>query len=149
MLTVHRNAELNELLVLLGRSLLQYVGESWPWSRPDEEDVCRAVDALARRQREQARSIAALLDQRGWNIDFGTYPTEFTDLHYVALDYLLAELVKHEAGLTPEITALAAGCADDAEAAPLVERLLAEHCDAVRQLESLARSHPQSAMTAL
>ncbi|HUG92367.1 MAG TPA: ferritin-like domain-containing protein [Planctomycetaceae bacterium] len=143
MLTIHRNAELNELLVLLGRSLLQYVGESWPWAGPDEEDVQRAVDALAARQREHEAQIAALLAERDWNIDFGTYPTEFTDLHYVALDYLLAELVAHEGGMTREIEALARRCADDAEAAPLAERVLADHRDEVRQLETLVRAHPQ------
>ena len=146
MLSIHRNAELNELLILLGRSLLQYVSESWPWASADEDDVRQAVDALSNRQRHHVGLIAELLEQREWSIDFGTYPTEFTDLHYVALDYLLSELATHEAGLMPEIELLTRQCGDDPEAAPLAERILADHRDEVRQLEALARSRPQTAM---
>ena len=32
-------------------------------------------------------------------IDFGTYPTEFTDLQYLALDHLLGQLVAGQAGV--------------------------------------------------
>jgi Ferritin-like domain len=146
MVTVHRNAELNELLVLVGRSLLQYVVESWPWSAPGEEDVRRTIDALAARQREHAGALAELLADRAWNIDPGTYPTEYTDLHYVGLDYLLAELAEYEARLTSQIEPLARQCADDPEAAAVVQRLLADHRDEVQTLELLARAHPQPAL---
>jgi len=34
--------------------------------------------------------MVELLDQRGWTVDFGGYPTDYTDLHFVSLEFLLS-----------------------------------------------------------
>jgi hypothetical protein len=90
------NDRLNELLIGLGRSLLQYVGESWPWTPGDDVEEKSVIDRLVAQQRESVAHLAALLDERGHLIDPGAYPTDYTSLHYVALDYLLGRLVAQQ-----------------------------------------------------
>jgi hypothetical protein len=93
---ITHDAKLNDLLVDLGRSLLQYADESWPWATTAEATAEREVRALAARQRENVSQLADLLADRGWPIDFGGYPTDYTDLHFLSLDYLVGELVRHQ-----------------------------------------------------
>ena len=88
------NSQLNFLLINLGRSLLQYVEECWPWS--GNETHGNPLDALVIAQKETIARLTDLLIQRRWNIDFGSYPTEYSDLHFVALDYLLLQLIENQ-----------------------------------------------------
>lgn len=88
--------QLNSLFVRLHRSLLQYVGECWPWSDEisDEDRHAREVltQALAS-QRQNADKLAKALEDIDWVISFGGYPTAFTDLQYLSLKYLLKQVV--------------------------------------------------------
>lgn len=125
---------LNELLIELGRSLLQYVGESWPWTPGDDEEEKAVIDRLVAEQQDSVAHIAALLDDRGRLIDPGAYPTEYTSLHYVALDYLLGRLVAHQ----QEIVRDAQSALQDAHGDDEVEMLLTGvAAQAERHLEEL------------
>jgi hypothetical protein len=67
---------LNDLLIDVGRSLLQYVGESWPWTSEDEADVGTSVQRIVAEQRDTVLQLAELLDSRGHRIAYGQYPSE-------------------------------------------------------------------------
>jgi hypothetical protein len=87
--------QLNYLFLRLHRSLLQYVGECWPWSDDVSEDDKRARDVLTHSlaaQRKNANLLAAALEESGWIISFGGYATAFTDLQYLSLKYLLTQV---------------------------------------------------------
>ena len=131
-------AELNQLLGALARSLVQYVGECWPWTRVEAEDERRTIDEIVERQQRQIAALADLIMGRGTIAEFGTFPTEFTDLHYVALDYLLDQLIADERSLVAAIESAAGACSDDAEAADLLKQLLAEEQENAATLEKLA-----------
>lgn len=131
------SADLNRLVVDLGRSLLQYVGESWPWVPGDAARAEEALQRLVQRQRESVARLTELLIRRNGSIDFGTFPTEYTDLHYVALDYLLEQLIESEQGLVAEVEHARAGC-DDAEASPLLDEILADERGILEELRQLA-----------
>ncbi|MEX0704440.1 MAG: hypothetical protein WD069_20230 [Planctomycetales bacterium] len=133
------DAVLNRVLVDLGRSLLQYVGECWPWTPESEEDVRRALDGLVERQREQAARLVELLSRREWPIDFGAYPTAYTDLHYIALDHLLKLLGESESRLLEEVERSAAECAGDAAAAATLAGVAAAQREIVEELRGLCR----------
>ena len=92
----------NEQLIHLSRGLLQYVGESWPWSGADEAAEKDTVDRLVEEQRRSAGRLVDMLTSRGHIIDYGTYPTEYTSLHFVALDYLLDQLYAEQRVLADE-----------------------------------------------
>lgn len=144
---IQHNGKLNQVLIDLGRSLLQYVGEAWPWTSPGHDADRAALDQLVARQKEQVARLTDLLLERGWQIDFGQYPVEYTDLHYVALDYLLGQLLVNEEGLVVELEEAIHTCIDDPEAVQLLEHILAEERETLRRLREFAESRTATAAT--
>ena len=144
MAETEKNQELQDLLVYLTRSMLQYVGECWPWTgnHPEERQV---IDELVARQRSEIAKLVDLLDARRQPIDFGSYPTEFTDLHYLALDHLLGELIEAEQALVETIEQISRDCAGDAEAETVVKEILAAERENLERLRELAAAHASRA----
>ena len=93
---MQQNEVLNQILITLGRSLLQYSGAAWPWTGSSSTVSRAAIEALIGEQADHIRQLAELLDSRGWTIDFGVFP-DFTDLHYLSLQYVLPHLVENSA----------------------------------------------------
>lgn len=139
------NAKLNHLLISLSRSLLQYVGEAWPWTSYTESDERRKIDELVARQKVQIARLVDLLASRSWPIDFGSYPTEYTDLHYVALDYLFHELVANQQAIVGEIAQTLLLGDHDNETAQFLNNLRSDQQSALQQLQSLAASRKNGA----
>ena len=138
MRSAERNAELNQLLINLNRSLLQYVGEAWPWTANADSPERRTIERLVERQKVWIARLTDLLVARGWTIDFGVYPTEYTDLHYVALDYLLSALASNQTALLADVAQTLMLCRDDVEASSLLNDIRSDQDAALRQLEELA-----------
>lgn len=132
------NHRLNDLLIDLGRSLLQYVGESWPWTGYDEAEEQAAIDALVAEQKVSVQALTELLSERGHFIEPGTYPTEYTSLHYVALDYLLSQLVDDQRELVEECAAISGEGQDDPHAGPLLAQISDQAAAHLKTLAELA-----------
>lgn len=139
------NETLNDLLINLGKSLLQYVGEAWPWVEEGAEAEHATITALVARQQVYVGALSHILSERGHVIDFGTYPTEYTDLHYVALDYLLSQLVENEAALVDDIRVALERCAGDVQAAALLQEVLRDQQEIAAAVRELARSRADAA----
>ena len=135
---------INQLLIGLHRSLLQYVGDAWPWVDTTAEEERAKLLQLVAAQRKYSERLIELLIDRGWQIDFGTYPTEYTDLHYVAQSYLLKQLVASEQALIGDIERTLQAYAGDAELTRMLEKLLAEQRRIVQELVGLAKPLPLS-----
>jgi hypothetical protein len=133
---------LNRLLVRIYRGPLQYAVECWPWSaaadatgaEPPEQ---RAIEKVAARQRQFIARLVELLSKRRATIDFGVYP-DYSQLHYVSLDYLIGKLIADEERLVAELVAAQTGLRDDPEAANVIGELLAVEKDHLAQLRDLA-----------
>lgn len=139
------DAALNDLLVTLGRSLLQYVGESWPWTGPGAGDLGAPLVPLVERQKAHVRRLAELLDARRWPVDAGIYPAEYTDLHYLSLDYLLGLLVQSETAVLRQIEETLRRCEADEEARSLLQDAAADQRDIIERLKQLsATPRPES-----
>ena len=136
---LQQNHALNALLQSLGRSLLQYVGECWPWSADDRASDADKVKELVTRQQDDVGQLAHLLKSRGWTIDFGMYPVEYTDLHYVSLDFLLGQLAANARSISENAERVATECVDDHEAGVLLERIVTHSQDTANQLEQICR----------
>jgi hypothetical protein len=134
---------LNQLLIDLGRSLLQYVGECWPWAGSKTQDAQRKIEELVQIQKQQVGELAELLDDAEWTIDKGTYPTEYTDLHYVALSYLLDQLIQNQREVVEEAQRTLAACQSHPEARRLVSEIEATQHKILEDLESLAKTTTQ------
>ena len=142
------SSALNDLLVRLNRSLLQYAGESWPWTDSEAAGEQAVVHSLVERQQTHVRRLADLLWDRYWNSDFGVYPAEYTDLHYVALDYLLTLLAASERDVLGEIERVLPLCAGDEEATRIVEDARNDQREIVEQLQRLADARNAAAGSA-
>ena len=131
---------INDLVVDLGRSLLQYACEAWPWTASKAAGELRElVERVAARQRESVRGLAEFLDATGEPVDFGVYPDEYTSLHYVAIDYLLDLIVQNEEALVAECEEVQRELAGDPLAAPLLEEVTGHERQILAELRS-ARS---------
>jgi hypothetical protein len=93
--------QLNSLFVLLHRSLLQYLGECSPWTAEDsrQEATLATLQSIVAKQKQDEALVADALLESGWVIDLGGYPTQFTDLHYVSLKYLLKQVIVSQTGI--------------------------------------------------
>jgi len=134
------NEALNDILINTGKSLLQYVGEAWPWTSVSALQEQRAIDELVSQQQRHVAAITELLGKRAWTIDFGTYPTEYTDLHYAALDFLLAQLIASESALVDDVERAKQKCSSDTEAVSSLDGLLIEQREITVQLRQLSVS---------
>jgi hypothetical protein len=73
--------------------------------------------------------LATLLDDRGHRITYGQYPSDYTSLHYVALDYLLAQIAAQQQDLASEL----AGAATDAEGDEAAHAVLSAAAEQARR----------------
>lgn len=83
---------LNNTLIQMSCSFLQYVSESWPWVRLEATSIEEQVRVLAARQRQDVGEIVSLLTAREYHIDFGSFPTEYTDQQFLGLNVLIGRL---------------------------------------------------------
>lgn len=138
---MQQNEVLNQVLVVMGRSLLQYSADAWPWTGSHSSASRTAVEALMAEQKTRVGQLADLLDNRGWTIDFGVFP-DFTDLHFLSLDFVLPHLVENERRVVNEIEAALPQCSSDPEGAALLSEFLPGERAVLSKLEELCRPKP-------
>ena len=82
-----------DLYSALSRSLLQYLSEANLWTGADHTDARALLRRLAAAQRQSASEVSDLLTRRHLLPDTATYPSTFSRLHYVALDFAMDRLI--------------------------------------------------------
>ena len=86
----HEQALLQEIFRRHSRSLLQYVHESYPWTNPERQALLDQLLGLIEEERQGTAALAQFLTRNHLSRPFpGPYPMDFTNVNYVALDYLL------------------------------------------------------------
>lgn len=148
MAEIQHNARFNEFVVSLGKSLLQYADESWPWIGASEAETQSTFHRLAGVQRQAVAALVELLDQREWTVDFGTYPTDYTDLQFLSLDYFLARILAGERALVADLDEAVHSCADDAEGVKVIGEVLAAEKQILAKLEAVAAARKNRAVAA-
>lgn len=96
---------LNRVLRELSSCFLQYAGECWPWTSAgaDGAKLRDSVMQCVERQRQSIGLVAEYLATRQDRVEYGKFPAEFTDLHYVSLTFLLKRLVESQKKLVESI----------------------------------------------
>ena len=136
------NHRLNGLLIDLEKSLLQYVGECWPWTSAHGRSIREDVQELVARQQSDATRLAQFLIERDHPLESGAYPTEYTRLHYTALAFLLGELDRNQSAIASRVQAVA-GSELNGAGADLVNEISTSEQQIqtrLRELASQARS---------
>ena len=129
------NAALNLLLVDVGRSLLQYTADAWPWTGADGDVRRDQIDNLIDRQAAIVQRIAEHLDAREWPVDFGVFP-DYSDLNFLSLDFLLKHIADNADAVLAEAEAARKRVAGDV-AADLVDTVVGEQKQIVAELRKL------------
>jgi len=115
---------LNAALSRIHRTLLQYVAECWPWT--EQSETRTAIESAVQIQRRHVQALYQFLDQARATIDWGVYSTDFTDLHFVSLKYLLTQIVKNQMSLVNDLQRIVAALPPETPAAQLVRNILDE-----------------------
>ncbi len=129
--------QLNDLLIQIGRSFLQYVGESWPWASLSSNETRQTLERLAAEQQQSVAALARVLTEAGQYIDFGTYPTSYTSLHYVDVNYLLDQLVQNQESIVKACESTARTAASEPMTSSLLQEIVVverRHLDELRKL---------------
>ena len=109
----------------------------------------RATNQLVFRRDQNAMGIAVelltthtpgapVVDERGEFVDFGTYPTHYTSLHYVSVDYLLDRLVQNQTEIARACEEVSQAAEGDAETAELLRDITAAERQFLDELRRLA-----------
>jgi hypothetical protein len=141
------NDALNRILVRLYRSLLQYMGESWPWTGVDEEREQQVIEQLVREQKAQVATLVDLLNERGHAIDFGQYPDN-SEYHYVALDFVLERIIRDEQAVLAAVQQAKSECDGDATGLSFLEQVELSERTIIERLMALAAGRRQSVLIA-
>jgi hypothetical protein len=88
---------LQDLVRREGRSLLQYVSESFPWTTHKNHHALPILFEMVKEEQEGAAAIVKLLLKNRVRPPYlGAYPMSFTTINYMALDFLLPYLIEFE-----------------------------------------------------
>ena len=130
---------LNDVLIALHRSLLQYANEAWPRTTAASVDAFETIVSLATEQAETVDRLTELLRDRGYPVSFSTYP-DFSRFNYVSLEYLLAQLLKDQSQVVAQCEAAARELADEPEDGGLVQAILEAEKSRLHRLQELAKT---------
>lgn len=128
---------LNTVLDRLSHTLLQYIGESWPWTDPLDSERQPIIEGLVRRQQFGAERIAEFLTERRAIVTLGNYRFDGSSLHYCTFEFLKPRLIADETSLIAELQKAAASANGDAGAVRLLEQLIADEEETLRQVSEL------------
>lgn len=140
MISPHDAARLEAIIRREGRSLLQYVSDSFPWVREGTDEALNRLQQVIREERDAVTALSRFLIRRRHTPPYlGPYPMAFTTINFVSLDYLLPHLVEQQrraiAELEKDRQALA-----DAEAKAEVDKVLQMKRQHLEALQALAPS---------
>ncbi|HVT27944.1 MAG TPA: hypothetical protein VHE81_08015 [Lacipirellulaceae bacterium] len=133
---------LNRVLVILERSLPQYLVYARPYIPPGREGVMETVEQIVAGQNALAERVAQhIFDAEGLP-DHGDFPIDFTDMHDLGIDYLLQEAIDC---LKQDVADLQT-CADALRSAPAAQSLAGEAVGLTKgHVELLQKLVPSSA----
>ena len=135
--SIQHNTQLNHLVVDLGCSLLQFVGEVSPWSPANAGAARDSVARLVKQQRRHVDQLVELLTERRYPVEFGVYPADFTDLHFMSLKAMLPRIIENQNALVTELDEAVHTCIDDATAIEVLTTVLADERSITAELKNI------------
>jgi len=131
-------AVLQRVLERQTASLAQYLAQSWPWVRPDQQRIKEFIQRVAEEERQASERLAELIDRRDGVPVPGTFPDDYSELHYVSADVALARLCEYLRDSIKELERDLEQLADDSEAAELIKEILKQKRSQLAEAEQLS-----------
>ncbi len=118
-------------------SMLSYVGDAFPWTTSRGEAALVRLQQLVHAHRATVGELGRFLVRKRTPVGYiGSYPTSFTTINFLSLDYILPRLAADEArgiaDLERDLTVLS-----DADFQAPVKKLLQTKRDHLQALELL------------
>jgi hypothetical protein len=136
------NLALNEILVILHRSLPVYLSHAAPWVAYGNEESHRVLGRIVAEKEDHVHRLTELLDGRRYTIDRGEFPMDFTSLHDVSLEFLIMQLIRDQREETQRIESCERRLAGDREGRVLAAEVLDTARRHLRWLETLESAEP-------
>jgi hypothetical protein len=119
-------------------SLLSYAGDAFPWATAREEEALHALRQLVHDERQAVVDLGRYLARhRVAPPPLGSYPSHYTTMNFISLDYLLPRLRDEERALIVLLERDVASLKQP-EAQALVKKLLEVKKRDLQELERLA-----------
>ena len=129
------------------RSLLAYVRDAYPWAAAEESEALTTLRRLIREEEEAVAALGRFLARRRVALPpFESYPSSFTSINFVALDYLLPRLVEYQRHSLGDLERDLARVKDP-DARAQVQGLIDLKRRHLSSLEELAAQHREPAVT--
>jgi len=129
---------LNRLLALLRRSFPQYLRYSRPYVPPGASGGMETFESIAADQEALADRVSRMVYDGGALPNTGEFPIEFTDMHDLAIDFLIKASVFYQEQDVQSISQLV----DALQTAPAAKSIAEEalglakgHLDSLRELQ--------------
>ncbi len=85
---------LGRLIAIGSSSLLQYFGQAVPWTTRESTGTIDKILALAKEERDETAQLTRWLQKRHVRLAAGaSFPSHFTTMNFVSVDYLLPKLI--------------------------------------------------------
>ena len=99
-------AVLQRIIRREGRSLLQYVSESFPWTAPGENGAVVRLREIAAEENNSTAALVRYVSKRRMTPPYlGAYPMAFTNINYLSLAHLLPHLAEAQKRAIAELEA--------------------------------------------
>jgi len=139
-------AQLSEIVRRESRTLLQYVGDSYPWITPAEQEVLAQIRTMIEEQKQGIAELVRFILRNHQSPPYiGSYPASFTSLSFVSLDHLIPLLAAQEDLDLKHLERVQATLVDP-EAKETMIRIVENKRRHVEALRSLAANRSQSAV---
>lgn len=128
---------LNDLLTIEYRSFAMYLTDASPWTHQGDEKASETLENIVADQKAMVQRIADFILDSGGCIEVGEYPMEFTDTHFLSLDFLFKELLRCQRHDLAAVERIAGQLADSRDARELAEETLGmerAHLEAIEAL---------------
>jgi hypothetical protein len=133
---------LQEMFRREGRSVLQYVGDAFPWTTTDRTEALDRLQAIIHEERDELARLGQFLYRHHVvPLVASSYPASFTTLNFVSLDLILKRIIAFQEQSLAAVEADLASVKD-----PGARRILesfrdlkARHLESLRMLQGAAR----------
>ena len=133
-------AALDRLLPALHRSLAEYLSYATPWTPPGCEALGEAIARVAADHRWYCERLVSAIRALGGIPQFGEFPSRYSDMHDLAINYSARQLADELRGSLSLIEDCVAATAGVACARELAEEILGNtrgHLEALERLLSV------------
>jgi hypothetical protein len=144
MIDARTQSLLQDIVRRTGRSMLQYVGEAYPWASEEGQPLLTKLHDIVDDEEKTTEELARFLRRRRVPLPYlGAYPETFSNINYVSLDYLLPKLLDYQhkaiASLERDL-----GQVHDTEIKTKLENLLGVNRKHLEALEKLASTNTKA-----